>query len=546
MSATQDDAGRYELEGMLGKGAMGVVYRARERASGRRVALKLLETPDAQLRLARFEREGQVTAALRHPGIVRVHATGSLQGKPFLAYELVEDARPLDAAWRDRDLRGRVRLLRDVAAALGYAHARGVVHRDVKPENVLVDGRGRPRVLDFGVAAHASGPRLTQTGAMVGTPAYMSPEQFRGEGIGPPADVWALGVILYEALTGAQPFTGDSIGELLAQVLRGGLRRPRELERTVPAALEGICLRALEATPALRYPHGDAFAAALDDWLEGRVAARAPWSRAAAVATVGVLAVAGGLAAAWATRPAVAGSAVARTTDDRASGADDPPTGAGNRATGAGDPATGRDDPTTGGDDPAVGDLDDPADAPLERLGDVEDAEDLARFASEALDPDQRARVALIVQLAEGGDPGALVRVGHYHRDGKHGFPRDQQRALAYYERAAARGSLDGLLEAAKAYRLGYGTPADAARAAELYEEAATIGSPKAKAWLGVLHEEGQGVPQSDALAATWYRRAGDQSLARRRLAQLVRAGRVEPEPDDLPPAEDDADEEPR
>ena len=164
----------------------------------------------------------------------------------------------------------------------------------------------------------------------------------------------------------------------------------------------------------------------------------------------------------------------------------------------------------------------------------------------EALDPDQRARVALIVQLAEGGDPGALVRVGHYHRDGKHGFPRDQQRALAYYERAAARGSLDGLLEAAKAYRLGYGTPADAARAAELYEEAATIGSPKAKAWLGVLHEEGQGVPQSDALAATWYRRAGDQSLARRRLAQLVRAGRVEPEPDDLPPAEDDADEEPR
>ncbi|MCO5164929.1 MAG: serine/threonine protein kinase [Planctomycetes bacterium] len=184
---------RFLLLGELGRGATGAVYRARDLERGGEVALKVALARPEWVRLQRFLREGEVTAALRHPNIVGIHSMGVADGRPYLAYELVEGARQLDEAARGAPLGRRVELVRDAARALGHAHARGVVHRDVKPANVLVDGAGRVRVADFGLAQALDHERLTVTGALLGTPAYMAPEQLRARrgDVGPPTDVWA-------------------------------------------------------------------------------------------------------------------------------------------------------------------------------------------------------------------------------------------------------------------------------------------------------------------------------------------------------------------
>jgi len=250
---------------------MGVVYRARERASGREVALKLLSSAISERRLARFRREGEVTAALQHPAVVRVHEAGEVEGVPWIAYELVEGARTLDQVLLDQPLARSLEQLRDVARGLGRAHAMGVVHRDVKPSNVLVDPAGRVKVADFGLATAASMERLTQTGAFVGTPTYMAPEQVAGqrEAIGPATDVWAVGVLLYQLLTRELPFAGGSYAALARQICADAPQPPRELAGDVHPDLEAICLRALAKEPAERYADGDALADDLDRYLEG-------------------------------------------------------------------------------------------------------------------------------------------------------------------------------------------------------------------------------------------------------------------------------------
>ena len=183
------------------------------------------QTDDAERRVReqralrqRLEREAQLVGALEHPGIVRLHGAGALPGTAFLLYELVPNARPLSAAWDALGIEERVELIAAVAEAVGYAHARGVVHRDLKPDNVLVDGAGRPRVIDFGLATHEDLERVTQSGAWLGTPSYMAPEQFGAERAlqRPQVDVWSLGVMLYEALTERLPFHAATVLELFA------------------------------------------------------------------------------------------------------------------------------------------------------------------------------------------------------------------------------------------------------------------------------------------------------------------------------------------
>jgi hypothetical protein len=262
----------FDITGELGRGGMGVVLRARDLRSGREVALKLARPTTEQALLLRLEREGQLAARLSHPGIVRVHGAGTIGDRPYVAYELVEGARTLAEALPGLDLALRLTILRDVSRALGAAHALGVVHRDVKPENVLLGVDGRARVSDFGIATAGDVERLTVTGAFMGTAHYMAPEQLIGvrEGIGPPADVWALGVTLYQCLTDALPFDGQSLIEVVGKISDGVLVPPRRLRPELPADLEAVCLKALARAPAERYAEAGALADDLERALEGR------------------------------------------------------------------------------------------------------------------------------------------------------------------------------------------------------------------------------------------------------------------------------------
>lgn len=252
---------------------MGVVYKARDAHTGRFVALKVvLDTQSKPERLDRFRREGQIAASLDHPKILRIHGAGQLQGMPYLAYELVEGCRPLNEAFVGQSLRDRVALVRDVARGLGFAHAKSVVHRDIKPDNLLVDGQGRVRIADFGLATAQDVERLTQTGALLGTPNYMAPEQFdssSGELVGPHSDVWSLGVVLYEALTGELPFDAPTLFELAARINSGSMQRPRAINKEIPAAFESVCLCALAVDPSARYANGVEFADDLERALGG-------------------------------------------------------------------------------------------------------------------------------------------------------------------------------------------------------------------------------------------------------------------------------------
>lgn len=267
--------GRYRIERNLGEGACGVVYLARDERLARPVALKLLKAGAEPRRRARFLREARAAAGLSHPNLVGVHDTGELEGVPYLVMDAVEGVSLSEYAAR-AGTRAFLGALEQVARAVGHAHGQGICHRDLKPENVLVTRDGTPVVTDFGLAlAFEAGDeeqqRLTQTGQALGTPLYMSPEQLVGDRdrIGPPSDVWSLGVILYEQIAGAPPFWGASFAELQLAVLRRPLRPPSRLQRGLHPDLDTICARALAKSPADRFADGEAFAEQLALHLAG-------------------------------------------------------------------------------------------------------------------------------------------------------------------------------------------------------------------------------------------------------------------------------------
>jgi WD40 repeat protein/Flp pilus assembly protein TadD len=278
----------YEILERLGHGAMGVVYRARQKNLGRTVALKMvLAGAHASAEdLARVRLEAEAMARLPHPNIVQIHEVGEHDGRPFLTLEFVGDG------GLDRKLGGvpqpsleAARLLSTLARAVHHAHDQGVVHRDLKPANILLTADGTPKVTDFGLARFGGGSGHTQSGDILGTPSYMAPEQASGRvsAVGPAADVYALGAILYELLTGRPPFRADNVLETLRQVVEQEPVRPAQLQPRVPRDLETICLKCLEKESRKRYASAAALADDLDRFLEGRpVLARPapPWERA--------------------------------------------------------------------------------------------------------------------------------------------------------------------------------------------------------------------------------------------------------------------------
>ncbi len=249
--------GRYELLGEIARGGMGVVYRARQHGLDRLVALKMMLGASAGEESAqRFLQEARAVAALDHPNVVPIYDIGEHAGAPYFTMALIEG--PNLKAYVDArgtlPVATAVVLFAHVVAGVAHAHKNGIIHRDLKPANVLMDLDGRPRVTDFGLAKRAAADtHLTTTGQVVGTPAYMAPEQARdSKDVGPPADVYSLGAVLYFLLTGRPPFTGDSLAELLVKVMVEQPPSPRELRPDVPPDVEALCLRCLSKKPTDR------------------------------------------------------------------------------------------------------------------------------------------------------------------------------------------------------------------------------------------------------------------------------------------------------
>jgi serine/threonine-protein kinase len=280
-NAPPEDLGDFKLLAEIGRGGMGVVYRARQRSLDRLVAVKvLLRGADASPQdQTRFRAEAEAVARLDHPGIVPIYETGEVAGWRYFGMKWIEGQTLAERmAAGPLPQREAARLVMEVARAIDYAHERGVIHRDLKPANILLDAAGAPHVTDFGLAKrHARNEMLTTTGAILGTPSYMAPEQAaggRGE-VGPASDVFSLGAILYALLSGRPPFQGSNPVDTLLLVLEQDPAPLRILNPHVDPDLEMIALRALQKPPELRYASAGALADDLAAYLAGEpIAAR--------------------------------------------------------------------------------------------------------------------------------------------------------------------------------------------------------------------------------------------------------------------------------
>ena len=268
---------RYEVDKPLGQGGMAQVFRGTDRVLGRTVAIKVLDQKhrnDAKF-VTRFRREAQAAAGINHPNVVSVFDTGSEDGLHYIVMEYVDGETLDDVLAREKVLPPQrvVAIAEPVARALDAAHQKGMVHRDVKPGNIMLDRSGTVKVVDFGIARAAADDTLTQTGIVLGTAAYLSPEQAQGVAVDPRSDVYSLGCVLYEMLTGRKPFTGDSALAIAYKHVREDPAPPSQVNPDIPPELEAVVMTAMAKDPAQRFPSGGAMQEALSAAATGEMPA---------------------------------------------------------------------------------------------------------------------------------------------------------------------------------------------------------------------------------------------------------------------------------
>jgi eukaryotic-like serine/threonine-protein kinase len=259
-------ARRYRVLETVGRGGVGTVYKALDTRFNRVVAVKVLHHASNAVSKEQLRLEADALARLSHPNIVQVHEAGEAQDLVYLVEDYIEgptlaqlivDAKPLDWIYT-------VELIRQVGTALAHAHRHGIIHRDVKPTNIIISNEGRVLILDFGLAIKSGEPTLTQTGMVMGTLAYMSPEQVLGEPVDARSDVFSLNVVFYELLTGQRPFSADSVIASIRNIIEKAPVPPREIEQTVPRVIDEIVLKSLAKDPNQRFQSMNEFLSALD------------------------------------------------------------------------------------------------------------------------------------------------------------------------------------------------------------------------------------------------------------------------------------------
>jgi serine/threonine-protein kinase len=273
-------AGRYELDAVLGQGGMARVFRGKDSVLNRTVAIKVLSPQfagDDQF-VARFRREAQAAAALNHPNIVSVYDTGSQGDVHFIVMEYVEGRTLRDVIRQEGPLlpERAAEIAEEVARGLSAAHQAGLVHRDVKPGNIMITREGEVKVMDFGIARTSTGDTLTQTAAILGTASYLSPEQAQGEPVDARSDIYSLGCVLYEMVTGRAPFTGDSPVTIAYQHVREQPVPPRQINPDMPQGLEAVVMKAMAKNPENRYGSADELRADLQRVRQGMPIAAPP------------------------------------------------------------------------------------------------------------------------------------------------------------------------------------------------------------------------------------------------------------------------------
>jgi serine/threonine-protein kinase len=264
--------GRYRLDKTIGEGGMAMVYHGWDLLLNREVAVKILRDQYAADDgfLKRFEREAQIAAGMSHPNIVNVYDVGQDQGLRYIVMEYIRGPNLKELIIRHGpfSVDGAVFIISQVASALDYAHQRGLVHRDIKPQNILVDRDGNAKVVDFGIAKGPFDANLTEVGSGMGTVHYVSPEQARGENVGSASDIYSTGVVLFEMLTKQLPFNADTPVGVAMQHVNNSPPTPSSLNPAIPPAIDALVLRAMAKDPTERFPSGAAFEAALRHWQE--------------------------------------------------------------------------------------------------------------------------------------------------------------------------------------------------------------------------------------------------------------------------------------